>query len=48
MQMMLQSLSCGTSHLIYLQNQIDRSGLPSDVTAVVNLAGENILNPMKR
>lgn len=29
-------------------NQVDRSGLPSDVTAVVNLAGENILNPMKR
>lgn len=27
---------------------VSRNGLPKDCTAVVNLAGENILNPMKR
>lgn len=29
-------------------NDLDRNGLPENTTAVVNVAGENILNPMKR
>ncbi|XP_033754582.1 epimerase family protein SDR39U1-like [Pecten maximus] len=29
-------------------NDLDRNGIPEDTTAVVNVAGENILNPLKR
>ncbi|OWF34774.1 epimerase family protein SDR39U1-like [Mizuhopecten yessoensis] len=29
-------------------SDLDRHGIPDDITAVVNVAGENILNPLKR
>ena len=32
----------------FFQKEISQNGLPKGCTAVVNVAGENILNPMKR
>ena len=35
-------------NVVVIQSDLQRSGLPEDVTAVVSMSGENILNPLKR
>ena len=35
-------------NILYFQSDVERNGLPSNCKAVVNVAGENILNVWKR
>ena len=37
-----------TGSVIVIQSDLQRSGLPDEVTAVVSMSGENIINPTKR